>query len=87
MVFCSLKSHITADTVMPYFVFRILPDRKLTLLQTFAKFKEARDHVRSLRAHQATDDRSTIRMIFAEDAKKAQLLLTDLRTAKVDGDD
>jgi hypothetical protein len=26
-------------------------------------------------------------MIFAEDPKKAQLLLTDLRTAKVDGDD
>lgn len=72
---------------MPYFVFRILPDRKLTLLQTFAKFKEARDHVRSLRAQQAPDDRSTIRMIFAEDTKKAQLLLTDLRTAKVDGDD
>jgi hypothetical protein len=72
---------------MPYFVYRISPDRKLTLLDTFAKFKEAKVHARSLRAQQATDDRSIIRMIFAEDPKKAQLLLSDRRTAKVDGDD
>ncbi len=72
---------------MPYFVYRISPDRKLTLLDTFAKFMEAKDHARSLRARQTADDRSIIRMIFAEDPKKAQLLLTDVRTAKVDGDD
>ncbi len=72
---------------MPYFVYRISPDRKLTLLETFTKFKEAKDHARSLRAQQATDDRNTVRMIFAENQKKAQLLLTDARTAKVDGDD
>ena len=72
---------------MPYFVYRISPERKLTLLETFARFKEAKDHARSLRAQQATDDRNTIRMIFAEDAKKAQLLLTDLRNPKTEGDD
>jgi hypothetical protein len=72
---------------MPYFVFRISPDRKLTLLDTFTKFKNAKEHVRSLRVQQATDDRNIVRMIFAEDTKKAQLLLSDLRTAKVDGDD
>ena len=72
---------------MPYFVYRISPERKLTLLETFARFKEAKDHARSLRAQQATDDRNTIRMIFAEDAKKAQLLLTDLRHPKTEGDD
>jgi hypothetical protein len=72
---------------MPYFVFSISPDRKLTLLETFTKFKDAKDYARSLRAQQKTEDRNIVRMIFAEDAKKAQLLLTDLRTAKVDGDD
>ena len=72
---------------MPYFVYRISPERKPTLLETFARFKEAKDHARSLRAQQATDDRNTIRMIFAEDAKKAQLLLTDLRNPKTEGDD
>ena len=72
---------------MPYFVYRISTDRKLTLIDTFVKFKEAKDHARSLRAQQAADDRNIIRMIFAEDQKKAQLLLTDLRTAKTEGDD
>jgi hypothetical protein len=72
---------------MPYFVYRISPQRKLTLIETFAKFKEAKDYARSLRAQQATDDRNIVRMIFAEDPKKAQLLLTDLRTARAEGDD
>jgi hypothetical protein len=72
---------------MPYFVYRISPERKLTLIETFATFKEAKDHARSLRAQQATDDRNIVRMIFAEDPKKAQLLLSDKRIAKAEGDD
>lgn len=72
---------------MPYFVYRISPERKLTLIETFGKFKEAKDFARSLRAQQATDDRNVVRMIFAEDPKKAQLLLSDKRAAKADGDD
>ena len=72
---------------MPYFVYRISPERKLTLIETFAKFREAKDLARSLRAQQATDDLNMVRMIFAEDPKKAQLQLTDLRTARAEGDD
>jgi hypothetical protein len=72
---------------MPYFVYRISPERKLTLIETFAKFKQAKDLARALRAQQATDDRNVVRMIFAEDPKKAQLLLSNKRTAKTDGDD
>ena len=40
-----------------------------------------------MRAEQPPGDGDTIRMIFAETAKKAQLLLTDLRNPKTDGDD
>jgi len=83
----NLNSLTTANNAMPYFVYRISPERKLTLIETFAKFKEAKDLARSLRAQQATDDRNIVRMIFAEDPKKAQLLLTDLRTPKTEGDD
>lgn len=72
---------------MPYFVYRISPECKLTLLETFVKFNEAKDFARSLRAQQAADDRNIVRMIFAEDTKKAQLLLSDLRTPKAEGDD
>ena len=72
---------------MPYFVYRISSERKLTLLNTFDKFTEAKDFARSLRAQQAPGVNETIRMIFAENPKKAQLLLTDLRNPKTDGDD
>lgn len=72
---------------MPYFVYRISPERKLTLLNTFDKFKDAKDLARSLRAQQTPGTAETIRMIFAENPKKAQLLLSDVRNAKTDGDD
>lgn len=72
---------------MPYFVYRISLERKLTLLDTFDKFTDAKDFARSLRAQQGPGVNETIRMIFAENPKKAQLLLTDLRNPKTDGDD
>jgi len=72
---------------MPYFLYRISPERKLTLIQTYAKFQEAKTEARRLRGEKPADNQDTIRMIFAEDPKKAQLLLTDLRNPKTDGDD
>jgi len=72
---------------MPYFLYRITPERKLHLINTFEKFKEAKTIARQMRAEQPTGSNETIRMIFAEDAKKAQLLLTDLRNPKTEGDD
>ncbi len=72
---------------MPYFIYRISPERKLTLVETFAKFKEAKDFARGLRARQPAEDKHIIRMMFAEDAKKAQILLADRRSARTDGDD
>lgn len=72
---------------MPYFLYRISPERKLTLIETFEKFQDARTQARSLRAQQPPGDGHVIRMIFAENPKKAQLLLSDVRTAKTDGDD
>jgi len=72
---------------MPYFVYRITPDRKLTLIETFSRFQDAKTLARSMRAQQAPADNHIIRMIFAEDTKKAQLLLTDLRNPKTEGDD
>lgn len=72
---------------MPYFVYRISPGRKLTLLDTLDKFKEAKDFARSLRAQQVPGVNDVIRMIFADTPKKAQLLLSDARSARTDGDD
>jgi hypothetical protein len=72
---------------MPYFIYQISPDRKLTLLDTLDKFKDARNFARSLRAKQAPEAKDMVRMIFAESPKKAQLLLSDPRSARTDGDD
>jgi len=72
---------------MPYFLYRITPDRKLTLIETFEKFQDAKGVARRMRGEQPSGSTDTIRMIFADTAKKAQLLLTDLRNPKTDGDD
>jgi len=72
---------------MPYFLYRISPERKLTLIETFEKFRDAKNVARRMRAEAPEGNTDSIRMIFAETAKKAQLLLTDLRNPKTDGDD
>lgn len=72
---------------MPYFLYRISPERKLTLIETFEKFQEAKTLARRLRAEQPAGGNDQFRMIFAENPKKAQLLLTDIRNPKTDGDD
>jgi hypothetical protein len=72
---------------MPYFLYRITPERKLNLIETFDKFQDAKAQARRLRAEQPAGNSDTIRMIFAENPKKAQLLLTDLRNPKTEGDD
>ena len=72
---------------MPYFLYRVSPERKLTLIETFEKFQEAKSLARRLRAEQPPESGDLFRMIFAENPKKAQLLLTDIRNPKTDGDD
>lgn len=72
---------------MPYFLYRITPERKLSLIDTFEKYRDASSTARRLRAEQNVDDRHQIRMIFADTPKQAQLLLTDLRKPKTEGDD
>lgn len=64
---------------MPYFVFRIGPEKTLTLLQVYAKFQEARDYCRAQRRAQAAGDPSQIRMVFAATEKEGRRLLTEKR--------
>lgn len=64
---------------MPYFVFKISADRKLTPLHVFEKFKEAKDLCRELRQAQAADAKDLIRMTFAKDEQEARRLLGNRR--------
>jgi hypothetical protein len=72
---------------MPYYLYRISAPHRPTLIETFEKFQEAKTLARRMRADQPAGSADTIRMIFAENPKKAQLLLTDARNPKTDGDD
>jgi hypothetical protein len=64
---------------MPYYVFRISADKKLTLVNVFAKYQEAKDLCRQLRQRESPDNPNTVRMAFAEDEVKAKRLLTERR--------
>jgi hypothetical protein len=64
---------------MPYFVFRINPDKQLKLVNTFTSYKEAKDLCRELRIAGSPDNPNAVRMAFAEDEGKAKRLLAEKR--------
>lgn len=64
---------------MPYFVFKISPDKQFTLVKTCVQYKEAKDLCRELRIAGSPDNPNSIRMAFAEDEVKAKRLLADKR--------
>ncbi len=60
---------------MPYFVFKVLPEEKLELVDTHAVFKEAKAQCRSMRADLPADANFDVRMIFAKDVEEGRRLL------------
>jgi len=65
---------------MPYFVYKIIPPfKQLEQIQAFEGFKEASALAKSHRATMQPDDKYTVKVIFADDAFKAEMLLTDER--------
>jgi hypothetical protein len=70
---------------MPYFVYEIEKPRSLTHLETFAKYREAKQHVRQLR--EESGDVEKYRMIFARNEIEAEKLLLAPREERVIGED
>jgi hypothetical protein len=65
---------------MPYFVFRVSPDKSdLELLDSFAKFQDAKDLCRDRRRTESPDDPDRIRMAFAKSEYEAKRLLSEKR--------
>ncbi|MFA7242188.1 MAG: hypothetical protein WC091_18915 [Sulfuricellaceae bacterium] len=65
---------------MPYFVYKIIPPfKQLELIQTFDGYKEASAYAKSQRAAMQPGDKFTVKLIFADDALKAEMLLTEER--------
>lgn len=64
---------------MPYFVFRIGSDRHPALVETFEKYKDAKDKCRLLRQQESPTDPTAVRMAFAATEHEAKRLLADRR--------
>jgi hypothetical protein len=64
---------------VPYFVFRINPEKQLQLVKAFVGYKEAKDLCRELRIAESPDNPNAVRMAFAEDEAKAKRLISDKR--------
>lgn len=73
---------------MPYYVYRIASGptklvKQLDLVNEFESYKEAKGLSRELRAAQAADDNSIIKIIFAENALEAEERLSEQREAPI----
>lgn len=72
---------------MPYFVYRVSPQRFLKYLEHFDAYKEAREYARGLRAQQDASDLDTIKLIFAKEQAEAEALLKTKREHEPSEDD
>ena len=60
---------------MPYFVYRIPEERKLEYIDTFEKYREAREITRSQRAELGKGSTVLVKMIYAKNQTEAEKLL------------
>ncbi|HRE15395.1 MAG TPA: hypothetical protein PLD37_14455 [Usitatibacteraceae bacterium] len=64
---------------MPYFVYKVFAFHRLECVGSHEAFPEASKAAKALRADPAIPADCRVRVIFAEDAFKAELLLTEVR--------
>ena len=64
---------------MPYFVFEIDPDRKLTFVDSFEDYRSAKSLCRDRRKAGEVTQGNDLRMIFAKNEKEAKTLLKEKR--------
>lgn len=72
---------------MAYFVYKMFPNRKLELINSFEKYREARDHAREMRKAIADEDTYVIKLIHAKHQTEAERLLTTEREARPAGEE
>jgi len=72
---------------MPYFVYKIAPDKKLELLDEYPGYREARDNVRDRRKELDENTEHTVRLIHAKHTEEAERLLTDKREPRPMGEE
>lgn len=64
---------------MPYFVFRISPEKQFDLVKVFDSYQQAKETCRELRIKESPDNPTAIRMAFAKTEYEAKRLLSERR--------
>lgn len=67
---------------MPYFVYRFLPEdqkKPLELQDSHDSYREAKQHVKDLRAANPDENLNNFRLVFADNERQARILLTTRR--------
>lgn len=72
---------------MPYFLYKLYPDRKLDYITEHDKFRPAKLEARAMREELPSDAGYQIKVMFAENQKQAELLLKEEREPRPRGDD
>jgi len=72
---------------MPYFVYRVSPQKFIKHLEQYSEYRDARKYARDLRAQQDKEDPDTIKIIFAEEQAEAEALLKAKRERQPSEDD
>jgi hypothetical protein len=61
---------------MPYFLYKMWPDKSLNQIDVFVRYRDARDAARTMRAELKAEDDCTVKVIFAKNPEEAERLLT-----------
>lgn len=72
---------------MPYFLFKMFPNRTVEYIEDHEKYRDARDSARSRRKELTVADNYQVKIIFAANKTAGEKLLTTEREAEPWGDD
>jgi hypothetical protein len=72
---------------MPYYIYEIIPPRRLELVDSFDGYRDARTRARALRATLGTDAERSVRVIYAENTEEATRLLMEVREPRPLGEE
>jgi hypothetical protein len=70
------------EPILPYFVYRVFPFRRLEKVEELPSFREASARAKALRASPGLPADCTIRVIFAATEFEAEDLLSEIRAPK-----
>lgn len=72
---------------MPYYIYLIKPFTQLDKLAEFATYNDASAHAKALRAQETAVAPGKIKLMFADNERQAEDLLSQVRTPGPKGDD